>query len=76
MEFSLSLIYCGVCEASIHYSVRCTRIDAISIDVSVPSQRWEIDFLSDGTVEIEIFKSGGNIYDGSKLSELFQKFSD
>lgn len=62
-------------EAKIYHTVRCTRNDAISIDVSVPGQRWEIDFLSDGTIDIEIFKSDGNIYDSSKLSELFKNFS-
>ena len=63
-------------EASIYCSVRSTRNDSISVDVSVPGQRWEVDFLSDGTVEIEIFVSDGNIYDGSKLDELFLKFSN
>lgn len=63
-------------EAKIYYSIRYTREDSISIDVSVPGQRWEIDFLGDGTVDVEIFKSDGCIYDRSKLIELFQKFSD
>lgn len=63
-------------KAKIYCSVRCTSYDAISIDVAVPGQRWEIDFLKDGSVDIEIFKSNGNIYDRAKLSELFEKFSD
>jgi hypothetical protein len=63
-------------EAKIYWILRCTRADAISIDIAVPGQRWEIDFLSDGTIDIEIFRSDGSIFDDSKLSELFEQFSD
>lgn len=62
--------------AHISYSLEINRYDAISVNVAVPGQRWEVDFLSDGTIEVEVFKSDGNIYDESKLFELFQNFSD
>jgi len=60
----------------IYHRIRCTRSDAISIDVDVPGERWEIDFLEDGTVDVEIFKSDGTIYGMSKIDELFERFSD
>ncbi len=61
--------------ANIFYLLRKTRNDAVSIDVSVPGERWEIDFLDDGSIEVEIFTSDGTIHDASILSELFDKHS-
>lgn len=60
----------------IHYRVRDDREGAVSVDVTVPGERWEIDMLADGSVEIEVFKSDGAIHDDSKLKDLFRRFSD
>lgn len=38
--------------------------------VSVPGERWEIEFLEDGQVEVEIFQSDGQILDKDALSKL------
>jgi hypothetical protein len=62
--------------ARIHYRIRDDREGAVSIDVAVPGERWEIDLLSDGTIEVEIFQSDGNIHGEAKLADLFQRFSD
>jgi len=40
-----------------------------SIDAAIPGERWEIDILDDGTVEVEVFKTqwvkgGDDILDG------------
>jgi hypothetical protein len=63
-------------DRKIYHTIRCTRPDAISIDVDVPGERWEIDFLEDGTVDVEIFESDGTMYGMSKIDELFERFSD
>jgi hypothetical protein len=66
-------------EAKIFYTLRQVRDDALMIDVSVPGQRWEIEFVDYGDefqVEIERFVSNGHIDDESALAELFAKFSD
>lgn len=63
-------------KAKIYHSVHSTRDEAISVDVSVPGERWEIDFLEDGSIDVEVFKSDGTIHDKSKLTELFNRFSD
>jgi hypothetical protein len=42
----------------------------------VPGQRWEVEFFADGQVEIEIFKSEGNILEESELDRFFKEFSD
>lgn len=62
--------------AKIHHVVRHDREGAVTVDIVVPGERWELDVLEDGTVEIEVFKSDGTIHGESKLRELFAKFSD
>ena len=60
----------------IWYKLRYHRDDAMTIEVGVPGERWEIDVLIDGSVDIEVFKSDGRIYDEPKLEEIFQRFSE
>ena len=53
------------------------RPEAIMVEVAVPGQRWEIEFMDDGTIQIEKFKSaGGVMYDERELEVLFNEFSD
>jgi hypothetical protein len=44
--------------------------------VAVPGERWEIEFMSDGSVEIEKFTSNGEIYGAESLSEVFARYAD
>lgn len=46
------------------------------IEVAVPGQRWEIEIMEDGTMEIEKFISDGDMYDEKELDVLFRDFSD
>ncbi len=59
--------------AGVHTSLRQDRDDAVSIDVTVPGERWEVDVLSDGTIEVEVFKSEGDIGDEKLLKKLVQQ---
>jgi hypothetical protein len=63
-------------EAKIAYDLRHSRDDAIMVEINVPGERWEVEFLEDGDMEIERFKSDGEISDESVLRELFAKYSD
>jgi hypothetical protein len=63
-------------QAGIYHEVASYREGALSIVVRVPGQYWEIDFLDDGTIDVERFVSNGHIDDESALDELFAKFSD
>lgn len=63
-------------KAHIHYTLMHNRFDAISVAVAVPGQRWEIDVLADGEVNVEVFRSDGTIYEEPKLEDLFREFSD
>lgn len=61
---------------NIYYQLNKMRDDAIMIEVVVPGQRWEVEFLDDGTVDVEKFISDQDFYDESDLDVLFKEFCD
>jgi hypothetical protein len=61
---------------NIFYKLNKVRNDAIMVEIAVPGQRWEIEFMADGTIEIEKFIGDGNFYDGQEIEVLFKDFSD
>ncbi len=60
----------------IHYRLSQHRDDAIMVEVAVPGERWEVEFLDDGTVEAEAFRSDGSIHDASILERIIRSHSD
>lgn len=60
----------------IHYRLDQHRQDAIMVEVAVPGERWEIEFLDDGGVEAEVFVSDGNIRDSHALDDLLRRHSE
>lgn len=60
----------------IGYRLRHDREESIAVDVALPGERWEIEFLVDGSIEIERFVSAGIIYDESLIPELFRRYAD
>ncbi|GKU82966.1 hypothetical protein [Niallia sp. NCCP-28] len=60
----------------IFYKLNKVRNEAIMVEIAVPGQRWEIEFIEDGTVEIEKFISDGDFYDVKEIENLFSNFSD
>ncbi len=63
-------------QANISYTLAHNRAEAIMAIVVVPGERWEIEFLTDGSVEIERFVSEGEIYGEEAFDELFARYSD
>ena len=64
--------------AKISYRLNRCREDALMIEVAVPGERWEIEFVDYGDevqVEVERFRSNGKIYDESMLDKLFAEYS-
>lgn len=61
---------------AIDYSLAHHRDEAVMVIVAVPGERWEIEFLSDGSVEVEKFVSNGEIAGEEALSELFDRYSE
>lgn len=62
-------------EAKIYYKLNRVR-DAVMVEVAVPGERWEVEFLNDGSVEIEKFIAEGKIYGEEELQTLFKNFGD
>ena len=58
------------------YTMEHSRDDALMVTVLVPGEYWEVEFLEDGGVEIERYRSDGSIHDESVLDELFALCSD
>ena len=60
----------------IHFVLKRIRDESILIDIAVPGQRWEVEFMEDGTIEVEVFKSPGVIEGDEALERLFKEFGD
>lgn len=60
----------------ISYTLAHNWEDALMVLVAVPGERWEIEFRSDGAVEIEKFISTGEIHGAESLRELFARYAD
>jgi len=63
-------------QKGIVYTLAHHRDEAIMVIVAVPGERWEIEFLSDGSVEVEKFISNGEIAGEESLNELFVRYSE
>jgi hypothetical protein len=57
--------------AELSYQVLSVRSEALMVTVSVPGERWEIEFMVDGTIEVEVFISNGQIGDADDVERLF-----
>ena len=63
-------------QQGIRYTLAHQRDEAVMVNVAVPGERWEIEFLDDGSVEIERFVSHGEIAGEEALDELLARYSD
>jgi len=52
------------------------RDDYIMVVVRVPGEYWEVEFSSEGEVEVEIYRSDGRLLDEASFSDLFERYSD
>ncbi len=59
----------------IYYRLNRIR-DSIMIEIAVPGQRWEVEFMVDGSVVVEKFISSGQLFNEDELSVLFREYSD
>lgn len=63
-------------EQGVSYSLAHNREESIMVSAAVPGERWEIEFLDDGSVEVERFISNGEILGPESLNELFARYSE
>ncbi|WP_017295123.1 hypothetical protein [Geminocystis herdmanii] len=57
----------------INYQIAHHRDEAVMITVSIVGERWEIEFLDNGDIEVEKFISNGEIQGEESLKELFER---
>ena len=50
--------------------------NAVTFDVHIADEVWSVDFLTNGEVEVEVFRSGYNNHEGDRLEELFARHGD
>jgi hypothetical protein len=62
--------------AEIHYTLSSVREGALMVGIDVPGEHWEVEFMDSGDIEIEIFRSDGQIFDFSIIEDLFERDED
>ncbi len=62
--------------ADFQYTLSSVREGAIAVGIDVPGEHWEVEFMNDGDVEVEIFKSDGQIFDSSIIEDIFEDRED
>jgi len=55
---------------SVSFELSNHRDGLVMISAAVPGERWEIEVSQSGDVEVEIFRSDGEIYGFDKLSDI------
>lgn len=59
-----------------HYALTSVREGAVMVQVTLPGERWEVEFFDDREPEVEVFRSDGTMFGAEKLSELREKVKD
>jgi hypothetical protein len=58
--------------AHIYYTLGHTRPESVMVDIALPGWRWEIEFMLDGSTEVERYRSFAGVEDDpALLDELF-----
>jgi hypothetical protein len=70
MELSDLLSFLAEVEDDVDYALEVDRPDAITVAIATPGQRWEIQFMTNGEIEVEKFVSDGEIYRPPSAGDL------
>lgn len=62
--------------ASIWHEIKGFRRDGVTVICHVPGEYWEIDFLEDGRIDVEVFRSVGDLREEDAIDELVAKFGE
>jgi hypothetical protein len=57
----------------IYHRLERNRPEAIMVRVDIPGERWEVEFFADGSVEVEIFRSMGNLLSDDKARAALER---
>jgi hypothetical protein len=56
-------------KSNIYYRLGHTRPDSIMVEIVLPGSRWDVEFMTDGSVEIKRYQSVGGVEDNPGLLE-------
>jgi hypothetical protein len=59
--------------AGVFYRLGHVREGYVMVEVAVPGEHWEVEFASDGSVELEVFESSGDIQGPDDLDRLLSE---
>ncbi|NIM02087.1 MAG: hypothetical protein GTN89_15155 [Acidobacteria bacterium] len=60
-------------EEDFHYTLQSVTEDAVIVAVRAGDERWEFEFSGNGDIEVEVFKSDGELGDEDLIDELFER---
>lgn len=63
-------------DARIYYRVAHNRHDGITVEATVPGERWEIDVLEDGDVDFERFVTSGGVAGEQEMNDAIAKWAE
>lgn len=58
------------------YDLASVRRDTIMVQFALPGERWEVEFMTAGDIEVECFRGDGQIADESALDDLWRRLAD
>ena len=71
------LSFCAALEQRrARYDVLVVRPDAVMVSLAVPGERWEIEFFTDGRVEVERFVSQGVEERATAVEDVLRFFDE
>jgi hypothetical protein len=63
-------------DAGIWNEIRMFREDGLTVLARVPGEYWEIDLLEDGTTNVEVLRSTGELEDEASIERLISEFGE
>lgn len=62
--------------AEIQYTLASVSEGAIEVGIDVTGEHWKVEFNDDGEIEVEIFRSDGQVFDYGIIEDLFDNDDD
>jgi hypothetical protein len=63
-------------DAGIWNEIRIFREDGLTVLARVPGEYWEIDLLEDGTTDVEVLRSTGELESEVSIERLISEFRE
>lgn len=63
-------------ETGTYFDLLSDREGGVMVIVTLPGERWEVEFFHDREPEIEIFRSDGEVFGPEKFDDLWKLAAD